>query len=40
MEIDLNLLLKGKATKIKDREYFSTKQYIEPFLERMSKYTD
>lgn len=40
MEIDLNLLLKGKATKIKEREYFSTKQYVEPFLERMSKYTD
>lgn len=40
MEIDINLLLKGKATKIKDKEYFSTEQYVTPFLERMSKYTN
>lgn len=40
MELDLNLLLKGKATKIKNKEYFSTEQYITPFLDRMSKYTN
>ena len=40
MEIDLNLLLKGKATKIKDKEYFTTEQYVTPFLERMIKFTD
>ena len=32
MELTLSQLLQGKATKIKDREYFSTKQYVEPFL--------
>lgn len=40
MEIDLNLLLKGKATRIKDKEYFTTEQYVVPFLERMSKFTN
>jgi hypothetical protein len=40
MQIELNDLLKGKATKIKNKEYFSTEQYITPFLDRMSKYTD
>lgn len=39
MEISLNDLLRGKATKIKNREYFSTEQYVEPFLERMQKFT-
>ncbi len=40
MQIDLNTLLQGKATKIKDKEYFSAEAYITPFLERMSKLTD
>jgi hypothetical protein len=40
MNIDLNLLLKGKATRIKDKEYFTTEQYVVPFLERMSKLTN
>lgn len=40
MEITIPELLKGKATLIKDNEYFETKAYIEPFLERMSKFTD
>lgn len=41
MEITLNELLKtGKATKIKNKEYFSTEQYVTPFLDKMSKYTD
>lgn len=32
-------LLKGKATIIKNREFFPTKNYVEPFLEKMSKIT-
>lgn len=40
MEISLNELLQGKSTLIKNKEYFSTAAYVEPFLERMSKYTD
>lgn len=40
MDLTIDQLLQGKATRIKEREYFSTKQYVEPFLERMSKYTD
>lgn len=40
MEISLNELLAGKATKIKDREYFCTEAYVAPFLERVSKLTD
>lgn len=40
MELSLDSLLKGKATKIKDKEYFTTEQYVTPFLERMSKFTN
>jgi hypothetical protein len=40
MEITIDELLQGKATAIKDRNYFPTKAYVEPFLERMSQYTD
>lgn len=40
MQLTLQQLLQGKATKIKDKEYFSTEQYVTPFLERMSKFTD
>ena len=40
MEITLNELLKGKSTLIKNKEYLSTAQYVEPFLNRMSKFTD
>ena len=40
MEIDLNTLLKGKATSIKGKDYFPTAAYVEPFLERMSRLTD
>lgn len=39
MELGLNELLKGKATRIKNNEYLSAEAYIEPFLERMQKYT-
>lgn len=40
MEITYEQLICGKATKIKEKEYFSTKSYVEPFLERMSAFTD
>ena len=40
MKINIEDLLKGKATIIKDREYLPTKSYVEPFLERMSKFTN
>ena len=40
MEVTLEQLLKGKATKIKKNEYSQTEAYVTPFLERMSKYTD
>jgi len=40
MEIIINELLEGRATRIKDRDYFATKAYVEPFLERANKYTD
>ena len=39
MELTIDQLLQGKATKIKDKEYFSTEQYVLPFIERMSKFT-
>lgn len=40
MEITLNQLLEGKATRIKNKDYAPTKSYVEPFLERMSKITN
>lgn len=40
MELTIDQLLRGKATQIKGKEYFSTAGYVEPFLERMSKFTD
>jgi hypothetical protein len=40
MELTNDQLLQGKATRIKDREYFTTEQYVTPFLERMSKFTN
>lgn len=39
MELTIEQLLQGKATKIKEKEFFTTKAYIEPFFDRMSKYT-
>ncbi len=39
MELSINELLKGKATRIKDKEYFTTEAYVTPFIERMSKLT-
>lgn len=40
MEVTLEQLLKGKATQIGKKSYFSTKEYIEPFIDYMSKFTD
>ena len=40
MEITLPELLNGKATKIKNKDYFPTEAYVEPFLERMQKFTN
>lgn len=37
--MDIEQLLKGKPTKIRNREYLPTKAYVEPFLEKMSKFT-
>ena len=39
MEITLEQLLAGRATRIKNKEYFPTAAYVEPFLERVSKLT-
>lgn len=39
MELTLDALLKGKATRIKGKEYLPTAAYVEPFIERMSEFT-
>ena len=39
MEITLNALLEGKPTIIREKEYFATKDYIQPFIDEMSKFT-
>lgn len=39
MELDLKTLLEGKATRIKNKEYFPTAAYVEPFLERAQRLT-
>ena len=40
MEITINELLEGKSTIIKNKQFLSTKAYIEPFIDRMSAFTD
>lgn len=40
MELTIEQLLQGKATRIKEKEYFTTRAYVEPFLEHMSKNTN
>lgn len=40
MELTLEQLVAGKPTRIKNKEFYSTEQYVMPFIERMSKYTD
>jgi hypothetical protein len=39
-DLTIQDLFKGKSTIIKNKEFFPTKTYVEPFLERMSKFTD
>ena len=39
MEITLDELLAGRATRIKSKEYFPTAAYVEPFLERAQRLT-
>jgi hypothetical protein len=38
-EITLTELLAGRATRIKNRDYFQTAAYVEPFLDRVQKIT-
>lgn len=40
MEITIDELLKGKATRIKKNEYLKTEAYVTPFLDKMSKFTN
>lgn len=37
--ITIQELLNGKSTIIKNKEFYPTRNYVEPFLERMSKFT-
>lgn len=39
-EITLQELYRGKSTLIKNKEFFATQHYVEPFIEKMSKFTD
>lgn len=39
-EFTLEEVLQGKATKIKNKDYRKTSDYLNPFLDRMSKYTN
>ena len=40
MEVTIQELLKGKPTIIKNKEFYQTKNYVEPFIERMSAFTN
>lgn len=40
MQISIDQLMNGKATRIGKRAYLPTAAYVEPFIERMSKFTD
>lgn len=39
MEITLEALLKGKSTKINDKDFLSTEDYVAPFIDLVSKFT-
>lgn len=39
MELQLSELMQGNSTLIKNKQYLSTKAYVEPFIERMSAFT-
>jgi len=40
MEITIQELLGGQATLIKQKEYLSAREYAEPFIDKMSKFTE
>lgn len=40
MEITLEQLLKGKSTRINDKDFLSTEEYISPFVDKMKNSTD
>ena len=40
MELTISKLLEGKSTVIKNNEYLSTEEYVNPFIEFMKKFTD
>lgn len=40
MEVTLDVLLKGRSTRINDRDFLSTEDYVSPFIDKMSKFTD
>ena len=40
MDVTIQELLKGKPTIIKNKEFYQTRNYVEPFIERMSAITD
>jgi len=40
MVITINELLSGKSTLIKGKQYLATKDYVDPFIQDMSKYTN
>ena len=40
MEITVDKLLQGKPTMIKEKSYLPTKDYVNPFFDQMSKFTD
>lgn len=37
IDLNINDIYRGKATMIKDNKYFSTQQYVEPFIDRVDK---
>lgn len=40
MEITIDKLLQGKPTIIKEKSYLPTADYVNPFFDQMSKFTD
>lgn len=40
MDITIDQLMSGKPTIIKNKNYFATEKYVNPFFDRLSKYTD
>lgn len=40
MEISVSELLEGQATLIKNKQYLATKEYVQPFLDKMSAFTN